>query len=187
MESMTNHKKALVVFAHPNVTGSRAGRSLRDAVAGLPGVTIHDLYGEYPDFFIDVKREQNLLLNHDLVVLQHPFFWYACPPLLKMWLDDVLELGWAFGENGTHLRGKTLWSVVTTGGARSTYAMEGANRFEMQTFLSPFDQTAHLCGMLYPEPFVLHEVRSLDDVELAQASERYRSAVLRFISSGEGP
>ena len=184
---MTVERKALILFAHPSVKGSRAGRTLRDAVASLPGVTVHDLYATYPDFLIDVRREQELLTEHDLVVLQHPFYWNSCPPLLKLWLDDVLEHGWAYGEKGMQLKGKTLWTVVTAGGPSEAYREGGANRFEMRTLLSPFDQTAHLCGMRYPEPLIVHGVGMQDDVALAHVAQTYRQAILRFVTLGVGP
>jgi Flavodoxin-like fold len=37
--------------------------------------TISDLYEEYPTFDINVQREQELLLAHDIIVFQHPFYW----------------------------------------------------------------------------------------------------------------
>jgi TrkA-N domain len=40
------------------------------AITGLPDVTVHDLYALYPDFMIDARREQALLLEHDALVLQ---------------------------------------------------------------------------------------------------------------------
>ena len=98
----------LVLFAHPAFERSRVHRRLVDAVAELPGITFHDLYEAYPDFDVDVRREQKLLLEHDLVVLQHPFFWYSTPPLVKQWEDLVLEHGWAYGTGGNALHGKRL-------------------------------------------------------------------------------
>lgn len=66
-----------------------------DAIARKPDVTIHQLYETYPDWNIDVVREQSLLLEHDRIVLQFLFYWYSSPPLLKKWFDDVLMYGWA--------------------------------------------------------------------------------------------
>ena len=86
--------KILVLFAHPRLSGSHVQRVLADAVRDLPGVTFHDLYAAYPDFTIDVAHEQALLVEHDLIVLQHPFYWYSGPAIIKEWLDLVLALGW---------------------------------------------------------------------------------------------
>jgi glutathione-regulated potassium-efflux system ancillary protein KefG len=180
-------RRALVLYAHPNARSSRAGSALRAAVEQLPNVTFHDLYAAYPDFLIDVKREQELLLEHDLVVFQHPFYWYSSPPLLKLWQDDVLEHGWAYGDGGTRLHGKFLWSVITTGGPAEAYGPQGYNRFGMRALLAPFDQTAHLCGMRYAEPLVIHSVRRLGEVELAASAEAYRQGLLRFLAEGECP
>ncbi|RTL87458.1 flavodoxin family protein [Ancylobacter aquaticus] len=70
--------------------------------------TSRDLYAEYPDFTIDVEREQQLLLEHDRIVLQFPMYWYSMPPLLKKWLDDVLTYNFAYGSKGDKLKGKDL-------------------------------------------------------------------------------
>jgi hypothetical protein len=66
-------------------------------------VDISDLYEEYPDFYINVKREQQLLIEHDIIVFQHPFYWYSSPAILKQWEDLVLEFGFAYGPGGTKL------------------------------------------------------------------------------------
>jgi glutathione-regulated potassium-efflux system ancillary protein KefG len=95
----------------------------------LPRLTFHDLYEAYPDFNVDVAREQALLLDHDVVVLHHPFYWYSAPPLVKQWEDLVLEHGWAYGAHGRMLEGKRLLSVVTLGGVAAAYRPEGYNRF----------------------------------------------------------
>ncbi|MCA2962254.1 MAG: NAD(P)H-dependent oxidoreductase [Silvanigrellales bacterium] len=184
---MTQQRSALVLFAHPNVRASRVGRALRDAVKPLPGVTFRDLYAEYPDFLIDVQKEQELLEAHHLIIFQHPFYWYSCPPLLKQWLDDVLVHGWAYGDNGTRLAGKVLWSVVSTGGPREAYGPQGYNRFSMRTLLSPFDQTAHLCGMHFAEPLVLHGAGRMDDLTLAVEVDPYRTRLLRCLDEGVLP
>ena len=67
-------RRILILFAHPAREKSRVNRVLSAAVRDLPGVTFHDLYEAYPDFGIDVEREQKLLLEHDVVVFHHPFF-----------------------------------------------------------------------------------------------------------------
>lgn len=61
-------RSVLVLYAHPAHRASRANRMLRDGVEGMPGVSVHDLYESYPDFFIDVRREQDLLAAHDAIV-----------------------------------------------------------------------------------------------------------------------
>lgn len=146
----------LILFAHPAYEKSRAGRALREAAEGLPGVTLHDLYREYPDFQVEIPAEQERLLAHDRIVFQHPFYWYSAPALLKEWMDLVLEHGWAYGGQGRALEGKWLMNAVTTGGPLEAYGPQGGNRFRMREYLRPFDQTAKLCRMEYLAPFTFH-------------------------------
>lgn len=176
--------KGLILFAHPAYQRSRANRRMIDAVRTLDDVTVHDLYEAYPDFHIDVSREKRLLLDHDLIVFHHPMYWYSCPALLKEWQDLVLEHGFAYGENGTALQGKSLLSAVTTGGGREAYGPEGFNRFTVGELLRPFEQTAFLCGMRYLPPFVAHGIHRGGDVKLLDAcAEAYRRAIVALRDS----
>ena len=166
--------RLLLVLAHPTYERSRANSALAAAAEGVAGVTLHDLYEAYPDFMIDVKREQKRLLEHAVIALQFPLYWYSTPALLKEWLDHVWLHGFAYGRDGTSLRGKTLHCAVTTGGVAADYGAGGANRFSIAEFLRPLEQTAHLCGMRWAEPFVVHGAAVLDEPARAAEAERYR-------------
>ena len=148
-------KKILVLFAHPRTDRSRANVALARAAAGVEAVTLVDLYAEYPTFEIDVDREQERLLAHDVLVFQHPVYWYSAPAILKEWQDLVLEHGFAYGTGGTALTGKLFFNAVTAGGRRDAYRRGGMNRFELRDLFTPFEQTVALCHMHYLPPFVL--------------------------------
>ena len=167
-------KPVLILFAHPALQKSRVNRVLIEGVRGLPGVTLHDLYEEYPDFDIDVPREQGLLLDHEVIVFQHPFFWYSTPAILKEWQDLVLEHGWAYGSEGLALRGKRLLSSITTGGRESAYDPEGHNRFTIRELLRPLEQTARLCGMEFLPPFGVHGTLGMRTDEIQGHCEDWR-------------
>jgi glutathione-regulated potassium-efflux system ancillary protein KefG len=167
----------LILFAHPAFERSRVHRQLVDAVVELPGVTFHDLYEAYPDFDVDVKREQELLNAHEVVVLQHPFYWYSTPPLIKQWEDLVLEHGWAYGTGGTALHGKRLLSAISTGGPQRAYHADGYNRFGIRELLAPLEQTARLCGMEYLPPFVVFGTHRMGVDQIRGAAAQYRRLV----------
>ena len=169
--------RILVLFAHPALEKSRVNRNLMAAVRDLPGVTFHDLYEAYPEFDIDVQREQSLLVEHEIIVLQHPFFWYSTPALLKEWQDLVLEHGWAYGSEGRMLEGKRALSVVTTGGSEPAYEPNGHNRFTMRQFLAPIAQTFRLCGVEYLPPFVVHGTHGMTAEEVRSHADDYRRLV----------
>ena len=171
------HKRILIQFAHPALEKSRVNRHLVRAVEHLDDVTFNDLYECYPDLSIDVKREQKLLVEHDVIVLQHPFYWYSTPAIVKEWEDLVLEHGWAYGQDGTALRGKILLSAITAGGGESAYHKEGYNRFTVGELLAPIAQTAYLCGMAYLPPFVVHGTHALSEAEILGQAEDYRRVI----------
>ncbi len=165
--------RVLIIFAHPALEKSRVHSRLIKRVPQSGDFTLNDLYEAYPDFDIDVGREQGLLLDHDLIVLQHPLFWYSVPPLLKQWIDLVLEHGWAYGSQGTALRGKSMISVISTGGAEPAYRPGGYNRFTIKQLLAPIEQTFRLCGMEYLDPYVIHGTHRMNLDDIAVEAERY--------------
>jgi glutathione-regulated potassium-efflux system ancillary protein KefG len=170
----------LILFAHPRFEQSRSNKILVDAIKGMEGVTLHDLYERYPDFNIDIFIEKDLLKHHDVIVWHHPFYWYSSPPLLKQWIDMVLEFGWAYGPNGDALKGKRCLNVITTGGSREVYHEEGRNRYTVREFLRPFEQTARLCGMNYLPPFAVMGTHKLTEEVLVEHGEKYRMLIQKL-------
>jgi glutathione-regulated potassium-efflux system ancillary protein KefG len=179
MPSQAN--RVLILFAHPALNKSRVNRRMASAVRELSGITFRDLYELYPDLDIDIGREQRLLVEHDVIVLQHPFYWYSVPTVLKEWCDLVLEYGFAYGQGGTKLQGKAWVHAMTTGGSAQAYTREGHNRFTIRELLAPLDQTAHLCGMRFLAPFTVHGTHVLDPrTEIPRAAAEYAKFVERL-------
>jgi glutathione-regulated potassium-efflux system ancillary protein KefF len=173
----------LVLVAHPELEQSRANRRLIDAALALQRggrVAVRDLYALYPDYLIDVDAEQAALAAARLVVWQHPVRWYGMPPLLKLWCDEVLAFGWAYGPGGEALRGKDVWLVASTGGADDSYRPDGYNRYFFDAFLPPYEQTAALCGMRFLPPLVLHGAHRASDAELAAHATTYAHKLAEY-------
>ena len=147
---MSLHSRTLVLLAHPDLASSRVNRALADAVSGLSGVTVRDLADVRSGDGFDVAVEQQLLVEHDTVVLQFPWHWYSVPALMKEWIDQVLTYGFAYGTHATALQGKTLQVVTTTGAPEAAYRPDGHNRFTIGELMRPLDATAHLCGLASP-------------------------------------
>ena len=176
--------KILILFAHPRFEKSRVNRTLLDGVDRMPWVTLHDLYERYPDFNVDVEREKGLLIAHQIIIWQHPFYMYSAPALLKQWIDLVLEYGWAHGRGGDFLKGKIIFNVLSTGGSREAYAAGGSNRFTLREFLVPYDQTASLCKMIYLPPFAVQGTHLLAEAQLASQAALYHT-LLKRLSRGD--
>jgi glutathione-regulated potassium-efflux system ancillary protein KefF len=177
----------LVLCAHPDLRQSRVNRALLKAAreaAAAPGeqlsIEVRDLYALYPDYVIDVPAEQQHAARADLIVWQHPVHWYAMPPLMKLWLDEVLALGWAYGKDGTALRGKDLWLVLSTGGAADAYRPDGYNRYFFDAFIPPYEQTAALCGLRFLPPLVMHGAHAASKDAVAAHADNYQQHLLSY-------
>ncbi len=147
--------RVLVLFAHPGQRHSKINVAMAKTARSVEGITFVDLYAEYPTYNIDIDQEQARLLEHDVLVLQFPIYWYSTPSLLKEWQDLVLEYGFAYGHDGKKLMGKRFLVAATAGGDQQAYHPQGQNHFGIRTLLSPLEQTANLCQMDFLAPFVL--------------------------------
>lgn len=181
---MAQQRKILVLFAHPVIERSRVNRRLLSCISELEGVTIHDLYELYPDLNIDVRYEQQMVVDHDVIVFQHPLYWYSTPAILKEWQDLVLEHGWAYGEHGHALDGKLFLIAVTTGAPASAYDHDGGDHGSLREILMPLELTARLCRMRYLAPFAVHGSLGLfSDADVEPHGQAYR-ALLEAIRDG---
>lgn len=175
---MDPRNKILILFAHPAIHKSRINARMISEVENLDGITINRLYEEYPDFHIHVKREQELLVQHDIIVWQHPFYWYSSPAILKEWIDLVFEHGWAYGKTGKALTGKKLLSAITTGGGKNAYGEGAFNKYTIQQFLAPFRQTALLCKMEYFPPYVVHGTHLFEASDIERSASEYKKILI---------
>jgi len=175
----------LIVFAHPYRNRSRANGALLSAIDGLESVTVNALYDKYPAFDVDAEAEQALLADADVIVWQHPMYWYSVPGLLKHWFDRVLTRGFAYGDGGTSLHGKKCLWVTTTGGDEHAFSDTGMHAHPFASFAPPIEQTAKFCGMSWETPFVVHGAHKLSKAELTAKAATYRER-LEALSRREG-
>jgi glutathione-regulated potassium-efflux system ancillary protein KefF len=170
-------KKTLLLYAHPNAHSSRANRRLVSELKSLPNLTVHSLYEQYPEFYIDVAAEQRLLREHQLIIWQHPLYWYSMPPLMKLWIDQVLAFDFAYGPEGKALHGKQLMLSLTVGGAKGAYRPGEAHGHPLSTYLAPYEQTARFCGMDWQPPKIFYEALGADDASLEAHADELRAAI----------
>jgi glutathione-regulated potassium-efflux system ancillary protein KefF len=158
----------LVLVAHPDLARSRVSRALARAARTRPAaeVEVRDLYALYPDYLIDVEAEQRALEAARTVVWVHPIQWYSMPALMKLWLDEVLAFGWAYGPGAQALCGKCVWLVASTGGPETSYLPGGSNGRPFEDFLPAYAQTAQIVGMRFLEPRIFHGAHRASEAEL---------------------
>ena len=165
----------LVYYAHPGQRYSHANAAMWREAQSVEGVTLVDLYADYPRFDINIEREQDRLLQHDVILFQCPMFWYSTPSLVKEWIDLTLEHGFAYGSGGDKLTGKVMMFALTAAGPADAYTPKGYQHHPLREFLTPLEQTAELCGMRFAAPYALYgAIRAIEDGRIPTHAAGYR-------------
>lgn len=183
MRVQTN-PRIVVYFAHLAIEQSVINRRLRDAVRELPHVDFRDLLERYPDFYIDTTAEQDALRGADLIVFQHPVYWYAAPAIFKHFEDTVLVRGFAYGPGGTALQGKDFLLVASTGAPLEEYGPGGIHHYPFRDLIRPLEQTARFCGMNFLAPLLLYGGRCLPADVIESHALEYRRRLEAYRPAG---
>lgn len=176
----------LVLLAHPDLRHSRVNRRLAERLGAETGIRLRDLYALYPDYWIDKAAERQALAGARLIVWLHPLHWYGMPPLMKLWVDEVLAHGYAYGREGRALAGKDLLLVCSTGGRQASYSASGPHGHEFAAFLPPYRQTATVCHMRFLEPAVFHDAHRQPEAQIEAFATRLIERLRRHPEGEEG-
>lgn len=164
--------KILLLLFHPRLESSRVNLSVNQFLTRNKQIKIKDMYELYPDFNINVKTEQQDLLEADVILFQHPFYWYSAPPLVKQWIDLVLENGWAYGRGGEQLKGKKIMHIISSGGGFVAYSKQGKNLYTYNELLRPFELTYRLCQLEKLPPYIIPNAYVVTTEELDFHTQR---------------
>lgn len=136
--------KTLMILAHPKIEDSIGNRIISENLAEQENTEVRHLDQLYPDFKIDIKAEQEALLTADTIIFQYPLFWYNMPAILKHWIDQVFQYGFAFGKGCYNLEGKRIIVSFTMGSPKKDFPEEIIDKI---TF--PFRGLAKFCKIEY--------------------------------------
>ncbi|UOD28390.1 NAD(P)H-dependent oxidoreductase [Massilia violaceinigra] len=152
--------KKLIIATHPDLAASTVNRRwLQEAQQRDSEFTVHQLYQRYgAGKALDVALEQALLLEHEAVIFQFPFYWFSTPPLLKQWLDEVLLPGFAYGRQPEHrkLEGKRIGFAISAGIRQKDYQREGRYRHTVEELIAPLTATFSYVHATSVPPFVFY-------------------------------
>lgn len=151
--------KTLVIASHPYPEQSQVIKALQQSAASLADVEVRNLealYGHDSSAF-DVAAEQAAVEAAERIVFLFPIHWFNLTPMLKAYMNQVWTYGWAFGPNGTALKGRELLTVVTAGATAFTYSAEGLVQSSIEEVLTPLKASALYVGMRYAAPLAFFE------------------------------
>ncbi len=138
----------LIVSGHTDLNDSVANEIvLQRLKAKYPDAEFSILSELYPDFKIDVDKEQEKLRRADIIVWQFPMFWYSMPSIMHRWIEDVFVHGFSHGSTGHALKGKKLIASFTTGGPEDYYSHDMLGYTIEELLMSQIRSIAGLCEM----------------------------------------
>ena len=141
-------KNVVIISGHPDLKNSVANKTILDELAAqCPQAEIRKLDELYPDYQFDIKAEQAALEKADVIAFVYPMHWYGMPGLLKLYIDKVMEHGWAYGSKGTALAGKSLIASITTGAPEADYSAKGVMGHTVEEFSFAVENFAALCKL----------------------------------------
>lgn len=175
--------KTLIILAHPDIRNSTVNRRWKQELEKYPEeFIIHELYEEYPDWNIEVDKEQQLLESSDHIIIQFPLYWYSYPPLLKKWMDEVFAYGWAYGKNGNKLVGKKIGLAMSIGDKEENYSPSGSVGFSVDEIIIPFKATTNHIGAIALSYFTVFRASfQIRSEEVEQSAKDY----LRYLQSAK--
>lgn len=130
-------------------------------------------------FAADVQAEMDKLAWADLVIFQHPLWWFDAPAILKGWYDRVLAAGFAYGggkmfDKGV-FTGKRALVSITTGGPAASYP-------DLAEILKPtLYGRLYFCGMQVYQPFAAFAIAHQDDETRARILADYRERIANLL------
>jgi len=151
-------ENVLIILSHPDIQSSIGNKTISDNLNKLPNTEVRHIDSLYPDYKIDVKKEQEALKKADVIIFQYPLFWYNVPAMLKGWIDQVFTYGFAFGKDNYALEGKKIIVSFTTGTSVKDYPNEVTDKI-----IFPFKGLADFCKMEYLTEVISHEINNYSD------------------------
>ena len=133
-------------------------------------------------FTADIKREQQLLTEADLIIFQFPLWWYSMPGVLKGYFDRVFSMGWAYGGHQA-LAGKKVLVCMTTGAPDFAWTEEKRGTIK-DIFKHLFIGIFGLCGLQTLEPFLVYGAKRHTEEDKIITLEGYREK-LNALGKGE--
>lgn len=179
----------LILKFHPGYQPSKVNRAMSEAVAGLEGVELVDMYALYPHED-DLKAAQDVeverLYAADRLCVQFPVHWFAATPRAIAWQDVVLNrMFFTRPEEGERLEGLPFMIAATAGQARETYQPDGSNLYPLEELLRPWEVTAKQSGFAWHEPFLAYGADDYSESDRAGVARDFGARIANWNASIE--
>lgn len=172
-------EKTIVLFAHPFLEHSVFNAQVIELYKTDAQVTFRDLYEDYPDFHIAAFRERKRIKGYSKIIFHFPLIWLNIPPLLSLWMSEVLDMRWLSRLNESPLKDKRALIVVSTGGSDMAFSSQGVYGSSVDDFLKPLTKSLELTGVSIEGIVTTHTAKQQGN----DAVNRVKAEIQQFLNS----
>lgn len=166
-------KNTLVLFAHPYLEFASNNKELTNFYERHQHFTFRDLYEEYPEFHIAAFKERKRIFEYDRFIFHFPIIWFGMPPLLRLWMDEVVDSRWMNEDQANPFEGKDVYFLITTRNKESTFGRESKTYYTIEELISSLIATMKLFGATIHEPYVVYESENLNKKEIVLHKQHF--------------
>lgn len=172
-------KKTLVLFAHPFLEFSDNSRELTNFYERHQHYTFRDLYEEYPDFHVQAFRERKRLKDYDRFIFHFPLIWFGMPPLLRLWLDEVVDGNWLKDPLQNPFYGKEIFILVTTRSKQRSFGRNGKHHYSVEELISGLLVSLHIFKADIKNIYIVYEAENLSKKEIIIHKQKFSEILNR--------
>ena len=152
---------------------SQNSRTLTNFYEREQNFTFRDLYEEYPDFHIPAFRERKRIVNYDRFVFHFPLIWFGMPPLLRLWLDEVMDGNWLNNYHENPFENKEVYILVTTRSKERSFGKHGKHGYTIEELLSGFLIVLKVFKANLKNIYIVYDTENLSKKEIIQHKQRF--------------
>ncbi|WKS94844.1 NAD(P)H-dependent oxidoreductase [Riemerella columbina] len=108
-----------------------------------------------------------------------PLIWLSVPPLLSLWLSEVLDMRWLNKLQDSPLKDKRALIVVTTGGSEAAFSPEGMYQYPLENYLAPLAKSLELTGVRVERMIPIYTAKQKDQHYVGEV----KTLIQQFINS----
>lgn len=166
-------KKTLVLFAHPFLEFSVNNKELTNFYERHQHYTFRDLYEDYPDFHIQAFRERKRIVNYDRYIFHFPLIWFGMPPLLRLWLDEVVDGNWLKDSTLNPFFEKEIYILVTTRSKERSFGKTGKHGYSVEELISGLIVTLKIFNANLKSIYVVYESENLSKKDIVLHKQKF--------------
>lgn len=164
-------KKTLVIFAHPFFELSVFNSKVIDVYQNKENIVFKDLYEIYPEFHISAYRERKKVKEFDRIIFHFPLIWLGIPPLLSLWISEVLDQKWLNPYTEKPLKDKEVVIIVSSGGSAQNFSENGQYKRPVEDFILPLTKSMEANQAVIKDIITIHSARQKTNSEIGHIKQ----------------